>query len=421
MTERIQWKRIALALLVAGVVGHREATADSPLLFARTYTRGPGGPVTVRDVVKTCDADGRFALVVENGPGNRPRVGEGTISVNGRVVVSQADLDPRVSVVERLLPDLRPTNILDVRLGGRDGGAISVKVLGWQTCVRFTSPVDGSTVNEPAIVVEGDVRARGDARVNLVTLLTVNGRQVPWAVPVAAAGDRFAARVRLTPGENRFVARVTDSRGRTDEALLRLTFAPDSPEAVDAPPPDVSPTSGFAPLAVTFTATEAADPTVVALDLDVDGDGRPEFALADFLGPPHQVTYTYATEGLYVAALTIRDETGLTRVTRVPIHVIPVPDLAATWETFRRALARADVDTALEHVALEARERYRRVFQDLRADLGGIAGGFGPFVPQVVTADYASGWIVQADDQGGGSYLVTFLRDGDGVWRLASF
>ena len=57
------------------------------------------------------------------------------------------------------------------------------------------------------------------------------------------------------------------------------------------------------------------------LDLDVDGDGQLDFTLANFATPPYQVTHTYQTEGLYIATMVVRDQTGQSRTTRVPIGV----------------------------------------------------------------------------------------------------
>src|SRR5262249_17699102 len=142
--------------------------------------------------------------------------------------------------------------------------------------------------------------------------------------------------------------------------------------------------------------------------------------LADFRTPSHQVTYVYRTEGLYITTMTIRDQIGQSRTTRVPINVIPVPDLQLLWGTFRDALGRADIDGAAALVSLEARARYRRVFSDLLSDLPSFAGALGSITVNVVTAEYATAKGTQVRDGAQEEFLVHFLRDGDGVWRIAS-
>jgi hypothetical protein len=104
----------------------------------------------------------------------------------------------------------------------------------------------------------------------------------------------------------------------------------------------------------------------------------------------------------------------------VPIHVIPVPDLAVIWNDFRAALGRRDVDGAPLWVAAEARARYRRVLTDLQGDLPGIAAALGTLTTHVVTPEYATASVSHSEPAGLATYLVTFVRDGDGVWRIAS-
>jgi hypothetical protein len=163
-----------------------------------------------------------------------------------------------------------------------------------------------------------------------------------------------------------------------------------------------------------------ADPTVSVVDLDADGDGQADFTLTDFAAPPHRIVYTYPTEGLYVATLVVQDQTGQSRTTRVPIHVIPPPDLAVIWDSFRAALSRGDVDGALRWIAVEARERYGRVLADLQGDLSSIAAALGTLTTHVVSPEYATASVPHSGPAAVTTYLVTFVRDDDGVWRIAS-
>jgi hypothetical protein len=286
--------------------------------------------------------------------------------------------------------------------------------------IRFTSPASGGVVRDPALVVEGEITAQGVAAVSLSMAMTLEGQPFDWPVPVAVSGGRFAARVGLIPGPNELLARVTDAAGQSAEATVLLTFEPDPPDYDMAPDPDVHPRSGFAPLAVTFGGGEAADPAVTVVDLDTDGDGQAEFTLTDFAAPPHRIVYTYPTEGLYVATLVVQDQTGQSRTTRVPIHVIPPPDLAVIWDSFRGALSRGDVDGALRWIAAEARERYGRVLRDLQSDLSSIAAALGTLTPHVISPEYATASVPHSEPAAVTTYLVTFVRDSDGVWRIAS-
>ncbi len=425
MDDRVARSMIGIVsfsmVLLPGVAAYPQSPE---VIISRNYVRAAGKPATVTDTFTVCDEAGQFTIAVDNGPGGEPKVSSGTIHVNGVEVIRQADFSQQVARIERPLTGLttRP-NTLEVRLASKPGAMIALSILAVQACgpeIRFTSPVSGSVVHDPAPVVEGEITTRGGAAVSLSTATTLEGQPFDWPAPVAVSGGRFAARVGLVPGPNELLARVTDAAGRSAEATLLLTFEPDPPGYDTAPEPDVHPRSGFAPLAVTFGAGQAADPTVTVVDLDIDGDGQAEFRLTDFASPPHRIVYTYPTEGLYVATLVVQDQTGQSRTTRVPIHVIPVPDLGVIWDGFRAALAGGNVDGALQWVAVEARERYGRVLADLRGDLSSIAAALGTLTTHVVSPEYATASVPHTGPAAVTTYLVTFVRDGDGVWRIAS-
>jgi hypothetical protein len=138
------------------------------------------------------------------------------------------------------------------------------------------------------------------------------------------------------------------------------------------------------------------------------------------LTPSRQVTYTYAVEGLYVARMQAHHApTGQTLSARVPINVIPRPDLGAIWNGFRAALSRGDAEGALRSIALEERDRYRRVLSSLGPDLGGLAAELQTLTPAVVQPGYATGTTIRVRDGVAEGVVVHFLRDADGVWRIA--
>jgi hypothetical protein len=240
-------------------------------------------------------------------------------------------------------------------------------------------------------------------------------------VPAATNAGRFAAWLPLSPGTLTVTALAEDAAGRTGEGSLSFTFAPASVEDDRATRPDVAPTVGFAPLTVTFGCGAAVDAEVTVVELDVDGDGLVDFDRDDCAAPPHQVTHTYFSLGLYVATMTTRDVSGRSYVQQVPINVVPAPDLGVLWDGFRSALGRGDVESALGHIAFEARERYRRVLEDLRADLPAIAAGLGGLTPLVVDAAYATASTTRVLDGVTEVFIVSLVLDGDGTWRIASF
>lgn len=265
----------------------------------------------------------------------------------------------------------------------------------------------------------GEVDGQPPVGIQLRGIYPTSAGTVEVRVPVETSDRRFAAWVPLVPGALGVTALAQDAVGRSGEGTFAFSFAP-APGGGERPMrPDVEPTTGFAPLTVTFGC--GVGPDAVALELDVDGDGLADFDLADCAEPPHRVTHTYFAEGPYVATLTVRDRTGASGVQQVPINVLPLPDLGRLWDGFRAALARADVEGALGFIAFEARERYRRALEDLRSDLATVAAGLGLLTPARLQPRSATATTTRVLDGGAAVFVVSFVRDGDGVWRLASF
>lgn len=368
------WSHIlALIGLIAPVI----ACADVPEVVYRSdlLVRTTGQPNVYGATFTPCDPTGSFRLVFENGAEGGSRVEGATVLLNGPAVIESRDVNQQVARVERPVV-LKASNAIEVSLASTPGGRVRVTVDGYMRClrVRLTAPHGGSVLHEPATLVEGEIESRGPVSLRLRMSAALRGEAVELFVPVAAHGPRFAAWAPLPVGPVQFTVIASDQAGRTVEDTVAVTFEPDPPANDRALTPDVSPTVGFAPLVVTFTGDAATDGEVERLDLDVDGDGQADFTVTDFAAPPHQVTYTYRAEGLYVTTMVIRERTtGRVITASVPINVIPVPDLSVIWSDFRAALERGDVDGALRFVADEARERYRLAFTDLGADLSAVA------------------------------------------------
>lgn len=395
--------------------------APEVVFQSEVLERTPGQPNQHRMPFETCDPNGTYWLVVDNGVGGSPRVSSGRVLLNGAVVVTEADLNQQVARVSRPVV-LQGANVLELRMAGGPGGRLRLTVNGYRRClkVRITAPPGGALLRELAVVVQGEVEGTGVAGVRLDVVLPIRGNLLEVPVPTEVSRGRFAAWVPLAPGGVQITARATDEVGRAAEDRVLVTVQPD-PMAGDRPVRlEASPTVGFAPHEVIFVGREATDPDVDRLDLDVDGDGVPDYGLADFRAAPHQVTHTYTEEGLYIATMRVRyAPTGRVLVASVPISVIGVPDLAALWGAFVAALARGDRDAVLRLIATEARERYGRVLDDLAADLGGLAAELQGFTPGTVRPGYATGSVVRVRGGVTEAFLVSFVRDVDGVWRIA--
>jgi hypothetical protein len=383
--------------------------------------RTPGQPNEHRMTFETCDTSGSYRLVVDNGVDGSPRVSSGRILLNGALVVTEADLNQQVERLTRPVV-LRDANVLELRMAGGPGGRLRLTVEGYRRClkVRVVSPLPGAVLREPWVVVQGDLEGRGVAGVRLRVVLPIRGVPLETVVPAEVNMGRFAAWVPLAPGEVHITALATDDTGRVAEDRLLVTVQPDPPDNDRPARLEASPLVGFAPHVVTFLGREATDPDIDLLELDVDGDGLPDYHLTDFAAAPHQVTHAYAAEGLYVATMRVRHApTGRVLTASVPINVVPAPDLTALWHGFLAALARGDRDAVLRMLAIEERERYGRVLDDLGPDLGALATEFQAFTPGTIRPGYATGSVIRVRDGISEAFVISFVRDADGVWRIA--
>jgi len=108
--------------------------------------------------------------------------------------------------------------------------------------------------------------------------------------------------------------RVTDNDGLidTDSVLISVSGPPISK-------PGAFPTSGEAPLTVTFFSNgEDLDGSPEYYDWDFNGDGNNDRRLIASMN----TTYTYTQAGTYNATLMVTDNEGLTGTASVPITVI---------------------------------------------------------------------------------------------------
>jgi len=114
------------------------------------------------------------------------------------------------------------------------------------------------------------------------------------------------------------VFRVTDNSGLTATAHATTTVVRTGPPGSPTATASANPTSGNAPLTVSFTGT-ATDPDndIVLYEWDFEGDGTYEWSSASTGSTSH----TYNTAGTHVASFRVTDATGLTGIDQILITV----------------------------------------------------------------------------------------------------
>ncbi len=124
--------------------------------------------------------------------------------------------------------------------------------------------------------------------------------------------------------------RVTDNQNRTATASAASTSVRVGPPGTPIVRAGATPTSGNAPLAVSFSGTATDDGTIALWEWDFNGDGTYDFSSATSPATIH----TYTDAGKFVARLRATDNAGLTSVDLVEITVGIVASLAIPDDTF---------------------------------------------------------------------------------------
>jgi glucose/arabinose dehydrogenase len=156
-----------------------------------------------------------------------------------------------------------------------------------------------------------------------------DSRPVPGQVRTFVAGAANPVNLETGPGGDLF---YVDFDGGTIRRIQY--FSTNQPPTAVA---QATPTTGAAPLTVSFNGTGSSDPDpgdTLAYAWDLDGDGAFDDASTA------QATYTYTAQGTYAATLRVTDSHGASDTDTVPIAVgntpptptIATPAAGTTWK-----------------------------------------------------------------------------------------
>jgi hypothetical protein len=90
------------------------------------------------------------------------------------------------------------------------------------------------------------------------------------------------------------------------------------------------------------------------------------------------------------------------------------------WSNLSAALAAGDINTALNAVKTSARGYYNPVFQALSTNLPEIAGDLSGIEKVRIDESFAEYAVLTVVNGQVRTFIVTFAKDADGIWRIVS-
>ena len=371
-----------LAPAPPSLADHPATTREAQVTLAGTTE--PEAVITVRggkeEVTTVADAQGKFTLEVPLNPDQVNTLKVYTTGAKGEGLTSTAT----IATIQQQTTAPPPSIVL---------------------VVQITEPSPGSTVTADSVLVRGLVDAGG-----LEVGVTVNSS------PAAVVGNTFAAIVPVTPETTTLTAVATTVGGASATQSVGVTVA-------TAPTPAVmlraSPASGVAPLQVSFSLVGGPVPT--AVELDREGDRLIEFTGTSLEGQ----SFTYAQAGVYTPSATITDSDGnrFTAGTVVQVYDRAGLDnvLQSKWTGMRGALREGRIEEALEFIAQDFREEFRLDFTALAPFLPTLGQELEGIRFVAIRGHRTQYELLSTEDGVTFSYNVEFIRDVDGIWRIAFF
>jgi hypothetical protein len=276
--------------------------------------------------------------------------------------------------------------------------SILVNALG----LTIMSPADGATVAGDHVTVSGRFLAP------LHSGISVNG-----VVATLVDGDFYAYDVPIATETQTLTATLTTLDGQTVSQSISVAGAPAPGVLIHA-----EPQSGLSPLKVDFSVTNNTASPVQKVEVDWDGNGTIDFtASVNF-------NLTYSTPWTYRTAVKVTLEDGSVFTQSFPI-VVQDPEqmdqmFQSLWTGMNSALIAGDKITALNYLSPPARAKYGPVFDVLMPHMAEIIGSytepqFGSYAEGM--AEYAIGRPINGVNH---VFLIYFLQDPNGIWRLDS-
>lgn len=269
--------------------------------------------------------------------------------------------------------------------------------------VQILSPRQNITSGGSSVLVSGIYTGSNDSGVTVNTQST------------CIFGNAFYINDHpIQAGANTLTATLTNPLGETGEHSIQIDGTGSPTLTLSA---DID--CGIAPLAVTFSI-DAPGINIQQIEVDFDNKGI-DISTTDINSP---LSHTYNTPGVYPVTAWVLDDQGA----EYPLYFnIVVQDEATQndifqqiWNNFSTALSVGDSSTALLSIGSSSRGYYGPVLEALSEHLAEIAGDLSGIEKIKITDDTAEYAVMTVVDGQVRTFVVTFIKDKDGIWRILS-
>ena len=279
--------------------------------------------------------------------------------------------------------------------------------------LQITSPAHLQNISRPDIMVEGTI----SDSLGIDTGVTVNGQVA------TIFNDHFVANhVPLQDGENTITVIGTDSQGYSATAEITV-YADISGDYITLSADSESGVSPFeTSLRVDGTISFLQEPVITPTGPD---DVDPFESLGNA-----QYRIGMTTSGIYYFTTHATDDQSNTYTDTIAVVVLDQAQLdallRAKWGAMKTALINRNLDSALAYFANGTKDNYQQIFSLLTEDkLQGIASGMREIEKIHIEENRAKYGINREETVQGVlhdiTYIIYFVKDGNGLWRIESF
>ncbi len=265
--------------------------------------------------------------------------------------------------------------------------------------LTITSPLPNAQISGDSVLVTGHIIATANGGVTVNdSVAPIDGTRNFWSV------------VSLTPGANTITATLTTADDSVVTQSVNVTATGVAPLYSVVP----DKTSGLAPLFVVFSVANLG-----SLNATFTFNGFGPFNLP--AGTILQLSTTFPA-GVSVNTVVFTDSAGVRTTQQVVIEARDPAQMdqmfLAIWNGMNNALAAGDKDGAMVYLNLSAQRKFGPVFDVLMPFMPEIVASYSPLVRSSLLSSIGEYGVVRTVNGQKRLYLIYFLLDGDGVWRI---